>query len=266
MFHFMKLGVVGFGAVADEIVRSLEHRGRMSDLAGICVRPERALRLQPKASGRFPVVGSIEELLALAPDIVIEAAGHAALGAIAPAVLDRSVDLLIASVGLLADDPTAQRLTSIAPSKIWIAAGAVAGLDGLLAAKSLGPRSVKYTSIKPPAAWIGTRAEQQVMASPSKRLAFFTGNARQAAAQYPRNANVAATIALACLGLDRTDVELVSDPAVDGPLGIIEAEGDFGRFRFDILALASPSNPKSSALTGHSLVSAAVDGMRFRPF
>jgi aspartate dehydrogenase len=81
---------------------------------------------------------------------------------------------------------------------------------------------------------------------------------------YPQNANVAATIALAGLGLDRTRVKLGADPKVAGPLGIIDADGEFGTFRFEILALASPSNPKTSALTGHSLASAALDGMRFR--
>ena len=48
-------------------------------------------------------------------------------------------------------------------------------------------------------------------------------------------------------------------------LGLVgEASGEFGTFLFEILALASPTNPKTSALTGHSIVSAALDGMCFR--
>ena len=98
----------------------------------------------------------------------------------------------------------------------------------------------------------------------TERIIFFRGSAREAAARFPKNANVAATIALASLGLDRTQVLLGSDPHVSGPLGIIEAEGEFGRFNFEILALASPTNPKTSALTGHSLVAAVRDGMCLR--
>jgi aspartate dehydrogenase len=98
----------------------------------------------------------------------------------------------------------------------------------------------------------------------TQRVIFFRGSAREAAAKFPQNANVAATIALASLGLDHTRVQLGSDPNVRGPLGIIEAEGEFGRFSFEILALASPTNPKTSALTGHSLVAAARDGMCLR--
>jgi aspartate dehydrogenase len=264
-----RICVIGYGAVADEIVRCLETRKNIGALAGVLDTPSRLDELQKKANGRFPVIGTLDELLDLKPDILIEAAGHSAVKQFATQVLARGVDLLIASVGALADDHLAAEIKNkgvASGATIWIAAGAVAGIDGLLAARTLAPRVVKYISVKPPEAWVGTPAEGVVRAQSSKRFVFFEGSAREAAIQYPQNANVAATVAFACLGLDRTRVELVSDPAVDGPLGIIEAEGEFGYFKFDILALASPSNPKTSAITGHSLVSAALDGMRFNPF
>jgi aspartate dehydrogenase len=95
-----------------------------------------------------------------------------------------------------------------------------------------------------------------------RREVFFEGSAREAALRYPQNANVGATVAFAGLGLDRTSVKLVSDPAASGPLGLIEAEGDFGRMRFEILAYAS-RNPKTSTLTAHSMVMALREGMAF---
>jgi aspartate dehydrogenase len=184
------------------------------------------------------------------------------------AVLARRIDLMIASVGALADRGLAQTLVAAAPTgtELWIASGAVAGIDGLLAARTAGLRSVTYTSLKAPEAWNGTPAQEALAggAAQTGRIIFFRGSAREAAANFPQNANVAATIALASLGLDRTRVLLGSDPHVSGPLGIIEAEGDFGRFNFEILALASPKNPKTSALTGHSLVAAVRDGMCLR--
>jgi aspartate dehydrogenase len=174
---------------------------------------------------------------------------------------------LIASVGALADSALARTLVAVAPhgTELWIASGAVAGIDGLIAARSAGLRTVRYTSLKGPNAWKGTPAQDLLGENArTKRVIFFSGSARQAALQYPQNANVGATIALASLGLDRTHVALGSDPDVGGPLGIIEAEGEFGQFKFEILALASMTNPKTSALTGHSLVTAACDGMCFR--
>jgi aspartate dehydrogenase len=263
-----RIALIGYGAIADEVIRSLEGRGEMSALVGILVRPARLPQRRQRAAGRFAVVDALGALLDLAPDIVIEAAGHDAVARFGAGVLGRGTDLLIASVGALADRKLAQDLVAAAPAgtELWIASGAVAGIDGLSAARTAGLRSVTYTSLKAPAAWNGTPA-QEVLAdetSKTRRVIFFRGSAREAAAQYPQNANVAATIALAGLGLDRTRVQLGSDPHVSGPLGIVEAEGEFGRFTFEILALASPTNPKTSALTGHSMVAAVRDGMCLR--
>jgi aspartate dehydrogenase len=263
-----RIALIGYGAVADDVVRCLEVRGEISTLAGILVRPEQLPRLRPKASGRFPLVEELAALLDLEPAIVIEAAGHEAVARFGAAMLARRIDLMIASVGALANRGLAQTLVAAAPTgtELWIASGAVAGIDGLLAARTAGLRGVTYTSLKAPEAWNGTPAQEALAggAAQTERIIFFRGSAREAAAKFPQNANVAATIALASLGLDRTRVLLGSDPHVSGPLGIIEAEGDFGRFNFEILALASPTNPKTSALTGHSLVAAVRDCMCLR--
>lgn len=262
-----RIAVIGYGAIVDEVIRCLAHRHEMSALVGLMVRPERIGHFERKSAGRFAVVDALSALFDLEPDIVIEAAGHAAISRFGPATLRQGTDLLVASVGALADRALAAELVAAAPegTALWIASGAVAGIDGLLAARTAGLRSATYTSWKQPEAWNGTPAEQILAeAVGSQRTIFFRGSARDAAMQFPKNANVAATVALASLGLDRTQVQLGCDPQTTGPLGIIEAEGDFGRFRFEILALASAANPKTSALTGYSLVAAVRDGMAFR--
>src|SRR5207302_8717766 len=114
-------------------------------------------------------------------------------------------------VGALADDDLAASMQAARAknARIWIPSGAIAGIDGLLAARTAGLREATYTSIKAPAAWKGTPGEAQ--ADAAKRVTLFEGSARQAAKDYPQNANVAATVAFAGLGLDRTRVTLVSD-------------------------------------------------------
>ncbi|HEY7244974.1 MAG TPA: aspartate dehydrogenase [Xanthobacteraceae bacterium] len=262
-----RFGVIGFGAIGDEIVRCLDVRAETDALVGFLDLPERMPELKRKSAGRFPAVSELDGLLALGPDLVVEAAGHSAVKRFGAEILARGYDLLIASVGAVADKVLAGALVAAAEkagTDLWIASGAVAGIDGLLAARDSGLRTVTYTSAKPPQGWAGTPAETILMHRRSERVVFFEANAREAAAQYPQNANVAATVALAGLGLDRTRVQLVSDPAVKGPLGTIEAHGEFGHFLFEILALASPTNPKTSAITGFSLVSAVREGMAFR--
>ncbi|MGD9922075.1 MAG: aspartate dehydrogenase [Pseudorhodoplanes sp.] len=262
-----RIGLIGFGAVGHEVILCLERRGEIARVVGVLEQPEQVAAASARAAGRFPVVGSIGELMAAQPDIVIEAAGHGAVLSFGAEILSQGCDLLVASTGALADQKFGRELADAArgTAEIWIAGGAVAGIDGLLAARTAGMNNASYTSLKERKAWNGTPAEQLLDdRADSERVIFFEGSAREAAILYPQNANVAATIALAGLGLDRTRVKLGADPHVAGPLGIIEADGDFGSFLFEILALASPTNPKTSALTGHSLVVAACDGMRFR--
>ena len=181
-------------------------------------------------------------------------------------MLAHGIDLITDSVGALADRDFASRIAGAVQkdAQIFIPSGAAAGLDGLLAARTAGLRRVLYTSVKPPIAWNGTPAEH-LLTGParSERKVFFEASARDAANQHPQNANVAAAVAFAGIGLDSTRVQLVSDPALEGPLGIIEADGEFGTFRFEILAYASARNPKTSILAAHSMVMAFREGICF---
>jgi aspartate dehydrogenase len=259
-----RFAVIGFGAITEEMVRCLAESGEMQRLAGVLVRPARLAEFEGKAGGRFPVVESIEALLGLQPEIVAECAGHGAMRQYAATILSHQTDLLCSSVGVLADRALCEELSNLGKAKIWIPSGAVAGIDGLLAARTAGLRQVTYTSAKPPVAWNGTPAEKKLIGpTREQRTVFFEGSAREAAMLYPKNVNVGATVSFAGIGLDRTQVKLVSDPELSGPLGIIEAEGDFGRFRFDILAYASPRNPKTSLLTAHSMLAAVREGICF---
>lgn len=259
-----RFAVIGFGAITEEVVRTLEERGQLSALAGVLVRPSQLDAARSRAAGRFPIVATLEELLRLQAAVVAECAGHGAMREYGAAILRGGVDLLCSSVGVLADAAFAAELSRAGKgARLLIPSGAVAGIDGLLAARTAGLRSVTYTTVKPPPAWMGTPAEERVRSAGRKRITFFEGTAREAALRYPKNVNVGATVALAGLGLDRTQVKMVSDPDASGPLGLIEAAGDFGTFRFDILAYASPHNPKTSLLTAHSIIVAALDGVSF---
>lgn len=262
----LRLAVIGFGAITEEIVRCLDARGELNTLLGVLDLPQRMLEVQRKAAGRFAAVDRLDALLDLGADLVVECAGHGGIKQFGPGVAARGVDLMIASVGALADRDFAAKFVQAVhgDAQLWIPSGAVAGIDGLLAARTAGLKRVTYTSVKPPVAWNGTPAEMKLVgAAREQRTVFFEGSAREAAICYPQNANVGATVAFAGLGLDRTQVNLVSDPAVTGPLGIIEADGDFGTFRFEILAYASSINPKTSVITAHSIVMAAREGMCF---
>ena len=247
-----RIALIGYGAIGTEIVGALDRLGESGRLVATLVR---ARREAPCA------VHDVDALIAAAPDVVIECAGHQSVRDYVPALLAAGIDSIVSSIGVLADGEFARVLLDAEAQgggRLLLPAGAIAGLDGLVAAALAGIDRVTYISYKPPHAWVGTPAEQAIdLDDPAYEQTFFEGTARQAAAAYPKNANVSVAVGLAGIGLDRTRVRLVSSRKVGDPLGVIEADGAFGRFRFDILAFASATNPKTSALTGYSLLQCA---------
>src|SRR5699024_1808342 len=99
-------------------------------------------------------------------------------------------------------------------------------------------------------AWQGTPAETALdLHSLQEVTVFFEGTAREAAQQYPQNANVAATIALAGMGFDKTQVQLIADPQAQHNQHHIGAPAGFGQRQFEAQVRTLPDNAMSSALT-----------------
>ena len=72
-------------------------------------------------------------------------------------------------------------------------------------------------------------------------------------------ANVAATVALAGLGFDRTEVQLAADPGITENIHEVEAEGPSGRIAIRLEGRPDPDNPRTSALTALSLARAVLN-------
>jgi aspartate dehydrogenase len=249
--------LIGFGAIGRHLARALRETPIEARLAFL-VRPGSAARLAAEARALAPgPTRLIEQLDATRFDLAVECAGHAALQAFGAACLAKGADLLIASVGALTDAALLSGLEREARAqarKLLIPAGAVAGIDALAAARNGGLARVQYTSRKPPQAWRGTPAEQMCdLDSLRETTEFYKGPAGEAARLFPQNANVAATVALAGLGFQRTECSLRADPSASGNLHLVEAEGAFGRLRIEVAGRTLPGNPKTSMLAALSL-------------
>ena len=109
-----------------------------------------------------------------------------------------------------------KKLSKLTKSKFIIAKGAVGSLDILEAAQESGISKVEYIGRKPPKAWKGSRAEKIINLDylQKKSEVHFIGNAREASKLYPKNANVAATIALMGIGFEKTKVKLIADDTI----------------------------------------------------
>lgn len=254
----LRVALIGFGAIARSFMALVQQNAEHVRIVGAVKanRPQpNDLLLLPEGACFIQTPGELDDLNA---DLFVECAGHAALARFGPHVLQRGRDLLIASVGALADSPLEAALRNQAErsgARILIPSGAVGGLDVLSAARLGGLEAVSYVGRKPVRAWKGTRAEELVSLDDSTATVkpFFEGTARQAALEFPQNANVTAAIAIAGLGFDATRVQLIADPACQGNKHSVHAYGAFGSMQVVVSADALPNNPRTSMLAPCSL-------------
>lgn len=260
-----RLGVIGAGGIAELALTSLvKALDAPLDHVAILV-PERSTeraealleRCGPALTRSAAIHSDISALLADRPDTVAECAGHVAVRDYGAKALNAGCDFIVISIGALADDDLHRELASAAKagaSRLVLPAGAVGGIDALAAAKLSGLEEVIYTGRKPPKAWKGTPAEKLLELDTLMNAAtFFEGSARDAARTYPLNANVAATLAIAGIGLDATKVRLVADPGVTRNVHEFSVRSGCGDFEVKLEGRPSAANPKTSQLAGYSM-------------
>jgi aspartate dehydrogenase len=256
------VGLIGYGGIARDVIAALREAGGGAKIAGVLCWPGRAAQARA-ALGDTEVVESLADFLALRLDIVAEIAGQQAVAEYGPDVLRAGFDLLVISVGALAEPALLERLKTAArdgKSRMLLPAGAIGGIDAIAAMRLGGLTSVRYRSRKPPTAWRGSPAEKVAdLDKLTGRTVLYRGSAGEAALLYPQNANVAAAVALAGLGFDKTEVELVADPNAPGNVHEIEAEGAAGRFAIQLQGKPSRGNPKTSALAALSVARALIN-------
>ena len=265
-----RLGVIGAGGMAETLLRALADRlhqplERLAFLVGPRSH-ERAARLLAELDGRVAHRVTLHAdrngFLAEGLELVAECASHAAVAAHGPAILAAGCDLIVISVGALADDALRAVLeaeTDKGGGRTIVPAGAVGGLDLLGAARLSGRLDVLYRGRKPPRAWLGTDAERRLDLQALKQAAtFFTGTAREAALGFPQNANVAAAVALAGGGFDATRVELIADPGIAANVHEIVVRSACADFTITIEGRPSPVNPKTSLTAGYSMARAVL--------
>ena len=260
-----RLGIIGYGSIAQSLIDIL--RDNISqEYVRVCmlVREESVEEVyqQLKASKEglaktVLVHSSLDAFIADAPDLVVECAGHSAVQDYVPALLKADINVIIASIGALADEALYKSITDAAEAgnaQITLPAGAIGGIDVMAAAQLSDIKEVVYVGRKSPGAWKGTPAETVAdLDTLTEELVFFEGTAREAAKAYPKNANVAATLALAGVGFENTRVKLIADPTTDKNTHSYNVVSDVVSYSVELMSVVSPKNPKTSMTTVYSL-------------
>ncbi|MEN9821795.1 MAG: hypothetical protein RLZ04_221 [Actinomycetota bacterium] len=200
--------------------------------------------------------GSIEHVLGNS-DIVVEAAGQTALKTHGPTIVSAGKTLVALSNGVLADDDMARVLTE-GPGRFVPSAGAIGGFDlidalrisGSLTGVSLHTVKVPSSLVQP---WMSDD-ERSTLEAGRTFVNVFTGSARDATRLFPANANVAATLGVRSIGLDRTRVVIDADPSATSTRHTVIIESELGRYELTFANTPSVTNPKSSELAAFSVL------------
>jgi aspartate dehydrogenase len=253
--NMLEITLIGFGAIGRSVFDRLQ--GHAGLRVAHVVVSERSL-----AATQTHVGAGVSVVTQMPPDatLALECAGHAALVQHVLPALARGVECAVLSVGALAELGLPEKLEAAAlqgHTQVHLLSGAIGGIDAIAAAKIAGLTEVTYTGRKPPSAWAPVSTSSPsleekppvVSVNPSSVAIILEASAREAANLYPKNANVAATVALAGLGLDATRVRLLADPSVTENIHEIFAKGAFGEMRIEMRGKPLADNPKTSALT-----------------
>ncbi len=254
----LRVAIGGFGAIGKVIAGRLDRGIEGLALAAVSARDTaRAERALAGFARPVPVLPLSE--LGGGAEIVVECAPAHLLREIAEPALGHGRLVIVLSCGALLDNFDLVDLARRHGGRILVPTGALLGLDAVAAAAEGGISSVHMITRKPPGGLIGAPylVEHGLginNLAEAKRV--FAGNAREAARGFPANVNVAAALALAGIGPERTTIEIWADPGVTRNIHRIEVEGDAARFSMQIENVPSAENPKTGRLTPLSVVAA----------
>lgn len=256
----MNILLVGCGSIGTVIAKAADNIASIEKILIYDVDNSKAEQLKSKISKS--VLISDLNLRDVDASIVIEAASQEAAKHVIPAALESGMDAMIMSVGAFRDRAFQNRCFNAVSSGencLLIPSGAVAGIDALKGAAKADIDEVKLTTTKPPKGLTGVRYlidKGIIVEDIQERTILYSGPASQAIQYFPANVNVAATVSLASIGFERTEVEIICDPNQKVNSHRLFARGAFGELEAITRNLPSSDNPKTSYLASLSAVSA----------
>lgn len=247
-YTIKKVGVAGIGAIGSVVCKALIDGIAGYELSAIS-------DIEEHKEWNVPNI-SFDEM-AQKCDLIIECLPPHIVPDLADAALRENKELMIISSCALLMYPQILEKHALSTSRIIVPSGALIGLDGVNAFKNLGITSAKIVSTKPP---MGFSTAPYVdinsidLTSISQPTMIFSGNALEASKGFPANVNVAATLSLAGIGADKTQVEIWANPQTEFNSHEIVVESAFSKITARVQNSPDPNNPKTSVLAAQSII------------
>lgn len=252
-----RVAIAGLGAIGRVLARKLADG--IPGLALACAAAGNRDKAQAWLDTERITCPLVEpEAFPMHADLAVECAPSSVLERICRPMLEAGKKVMVLSAGALLPRPELVALAEARGGQIIVPTGALLGLDAVTAAAEGQIRSVRMTTRKPPRGLAGAphlvRNGISVEGLNAPKLVF-QGTARDGAAGFPANVNVAAALSLAGIGPDRTTMEIWADPTIERNCHTIEVDSDSARFTLAIENIPS-ENPKTGRITALSVLAA----------
>ena len=254
----LKISIIGCGAIGTEISKAIDSLDT-KEVELVCVVDKditKIDKLLKSLKNSKPNLSTIDVAIDNA-DLIVECADQKIVPEIVKKTIIRGKDIMIMSCGGLANHLELIDLARKNNCCIYLPSGAVTGLDGLKSAMAGRVDKVTLTTRKPPNALEGAPYLVKNNINLSKIInekIIFLGSAREAIKGFPANVNIAVSLSLAGIGLDRTSVKIIADPSIKVNIHEVEVEGEFGKIKTRTENFQSPINPRTSFLAALSAV------------
>jgi aspartate dehydrogenase len=252
-----RIAIAGLGAIGRVLARRLF--AGIPGLTLACAAARNRAKAQAWLDAQHIVCPLVElDEFPLHADLAVECAPAAALEHVCRPMLEAGKRVMVLSAGALLPRPDLIELARARGGQIIVPTGALLGLDAVTAAAEGKIASVRMVTRKPPgglqgAPYLEANGISVMGLNAPKRV--FAGSAREAAAGFPANVNVAAALSLAGIGPDRTEIEIWADPTIERNCHTIEVDSDAARLTVSIENIPS-ENPKTGRITALSVLAA----------
>jgi len=241
VMQMARIALIGCGNIATIIAE----KGTSIEIDAVYDLDQERARDFARGVGARPCT-SFEELLSSDAPLIVEAASPKAVQQHARDVVRAGKDLMVMSVGGLADAEFRKCLIEDASASgvhIYIPSGAIGGLDAISSARVGKLEMVVLETRKPPQS-LGVEADEATV--------IFEGTPAEAIERFPRNINVAVTLAVMA-GDEKVRVRIIADPLVSHNIHTVRVMGETGTITMEFDNAPSP-NKATSLIAGYSAV------------